>query len=256
MRSTLVPLTVTRHGANNSLIFGQPEDREKWLAMTRYFMRLPQYGIWIALFTVTVLVWSGPRAYAESVADLLNGLTKDCPGCDLRHANLKRFDLEGGNLAGAILEGANLHGAKLGKVDLSGADLTRANLNKVDLRRAILVGATLTEAMLYEADVSAADLTGADLAGAVRELDAIETSFASRTAPHALNVLLTARLIAHAALAREESLGSHFREDFPGRSSGRPRHSALTLSRSVPGRIRTSMDDDGSPRPLPSREVG
>ena len=97
---------------------------------------------------------------------------------------------------------------------------------------------------------------GADLAGAVRELDAIETSFAFRTAPHARNVLLTARLIAHAALAREESLGSHFRDDFPGRSSGRPRHSALALSRSVPGRIRTSMDDDGSLRPLPSRGVG
>jgi aspartate oxidase len=44
------------------------------------------------------------------------------------------------------------------------------------------------------------------------------------------NLLLSARLIARAALLREESIGSHFREDFPERGEGSPRHSVLTLN--------------------------
>ncbi|HHZ68152.1 MAG TPA: hypothetical protein EYN52_09655, partial [Alphaproteobacteria bacterium] len=75
--------------------------------MTPHFLRPSQYGFWVALCVATAIVFGSPAAYADSVADLLNGLSKDCPGCDLRNANLKRFDLAGGNLAGAILVGAN-----------------------------------------------------------------------------------------------------------------------------------------------------
>ena len=63
----------------------------------------------------------GAPAAAQTKADLLAKRSRDCPGCDLTDAKLKRYDLSGANLAGAILTGANFHGAKLAGADLSGA---------------------------------------------------------------------------------------------------------------------------------------
>lgn len=102
-------------------------------------------------------------ALSDPVQAFLAGQAKDCPGCDLTGANLKRRDLAGADLSGANLAGANLHRAKLGKANLAGANLRGANLNVADLKRASLAGADLTDALLYEADASAADLTGATL---------------------------------------------------------------------------------------------
>jgi succinate dehydrogenase/fumarate reductase flavoprotein subunit len=64
-------------------------------------------------------------------------------------------------------------------------------------------------------------------------------------APHARNLLLSARLIARAALLRRESLGSHFREDYPARSSGRPRHSVVTMEPAALEEIELRLEGDG-----------
>src|SRR3984957_7611118 len=69
----------------------------------------------------------------------LAGDTKDCPGCDLSNAKLKRRDLTGANLSGANLSGAILHRAILRNADLSHANLSDANLNKTDLTLAKFV---------------------------------------------------------------------------------------------------------------------
>ena len=58
--------------------------------------------------------------------------TGDCPGCDLRQADLTGMNLENANLAGANLENANLTGTRLKNADLSGANLFRANLQGSD----------------------------------------------------------------------------------------------------------------------------
>ena len=64
----------------------------------------------------------------------LAGQTRDCPGCNLAGASLKRRNLAGANLAGANLAGASFHRAVLRGANLLGADLTGANLNKTGAR--------------------------------------------------------------------------------------------------------------------------
>jgi aspartate oxidase len=76
----------------------------------------------------------------------------------------------------------------------------------------------------------------AGLLSAVAELDAIEEEIAELTSPYARNLLLCGRLIARAALQRRESLGSHFRSDFP-EVPEIPRHSTLFLDPAAPGGI-------------------
>ncbi len=62
----------------------------------------------------------------QQVQQLLN--TRECPGCDLRGA-----DLRGAHLIGADLRKANLQGANLEEANLEGADLTDANLEGANL---------------------------------------------------------------------------------------------------------------------------
>src|SRR5262245_51266624 len=80
-------------------------------------------------------------AQSANPAAFLAGQTKDCPGCNLAGAILKRRNLAGANLAGANLAGASFHRAVLRGANLSGADLTGANLNKTDLIQADLSSA-------------------------------------------------------------------------------------------------------------------
>jgi len=65
---------------------------------------------------------------------------------------------------------------------------------------------------------------------AVDELDRIDRYYRSSVPSHTLNLLLVARLIAHAALLRAESRGSHFRLDFPHAARGPARHSMVRLA--------------------------
>jgi uncharacterized protein YjbI with pentapeptide repeats len=71
----------------------------------------------------------GAMAQAQDAAAFLAGTAKDCPGCNLAGASLKRRNLTGVNLAGANLAGASFHRSVLRGANLSGADLTGANFN-------------------------------------------------------------------------------------------------------------------------------
>ena len=119
-------------------------------------------------------------------------VSKDCPGCslsgadlrrarlaaadltgaDLRTADLSHADLTGARLSGADLRGAvanraRLSGAALGKSDLSSADLIASDLSGADLGKAVARDASFDSTSLKEADLSGADLTRATLRGAV-----------------------------------------------------------------------------------------
>src|ERR1700735_3760296 len=105
---------------------------------------LLRYGAALALF-------SSAAAFAdEATQDVRNsperqaflaGTSKDCPGCDLRDAKLKRRDLSGADLTGADLTDAVLHAARLTNAKLGHTKLEDANLNKADMKRADLTGA-------------------------------------------------------------------------------------------------------------------
>ena len=101
-----------------------------------------RYVIAIALVAAAA-AFSCEAARAQDAAAFLAGQTRDCPGCNLAGAQLKRRNLAGANLAGANLAGAVFHRAVLRGANLSGADLTGANLNKSDLLQANLSGAKL-----------------------------------------------------------------------------------------------------------------
>ena len=93
----------------------------------------------------------------------LAGQSKDCPGCDLRGADLRRRDLSGVNLRGADLTKAVLHRAILRGTDLSGATLQRVNLNLADLSQANFQNADITNAQLFHVEGGRADFSGAVL---------------------------------------------------------------------------------------------
>ena len=73
---------------------------------------------------------------------------------------------------------------------------------------------------------------GKQLSEAVKhlsEISLLSTSQPSRESQEAGNILGVARLIARCALAREESLGAHYRSDFPLKDSTKPpRHSYIS----------------------------
>src|SRR5262245_50597623 len=105
----------------------------------------------VAIFGLVVAGVAAEPAQAQDAEAFLTGKAKDCPGCDLANAQLKRRNLAGANLAGANLAGASFHRAVLRGANLAGANLTDANLNKADLLQANLSRAKLNGAMLFEA---------------------------------------------------------------------------------------------------------
>lgn len=111
--------------------------------------------------TPPAITSTGPAATSEEINTTVQSMARNCPGC-----NLKDADLRQANLVGANLKGANLQGA-----DLSRANLRRANLEGANLSGATLLSTNLPGANLKDADLSGADLTGsnliqADLSGA------------------------------------------------------------------------------------------
>jgi uncharacterized protein YjbI with pentapeptide repeats len=107
------------------------------------------------------------QTYANAREAFLAGAAKDCPGCDLVDADLRRRNLEGADLIGANLEGAVLHRANLRSAKLMGARLAGANLNRADLTFANLAGANLQEAMLWQTDAARADFSRVQGSGAL-----------------------------------------------------------------------------------------
>lgn len=82
----------------------------------------------------TVALAASQPANPEHVEQLKK--TLQCPGCDLREAELGGVQLQNAQLQNADLSGASLYGT-----DLRGADLTGAILNDADLEMADLTGA-------------------------------------------------------------------------------------------------------------------
>ncbi len=87
----------------------------------------------------------------KEIAQLL--ATIECPGCDLRHANL-----DGKKLVDADLRGADFRGARLREANLTGARLIGADFRGANLRGAFL------QRNLQKKSTS---LRGADLRGAI-----------------------------------------------------------------------------------------
>ena len=102
--------------------------------------------------------------------------SNECPGCDLRGANLQRKVLNGAKLSRADLNGARFDEAELSGADFTGAYLFGANLSQANLRGARMINADLRKANLSRADLRGvyfllanlrkADLRGAQLKGA------------------------------------------------------------------------------------------
>ena len=102
--------------------------------------------------------------------------SNECPGCDLRGANLQRKVLNGAKLSRADLNGARFDEAELSGADFTGAYLFGANLSQANLRGARMINADLRKANLSRADLQGvyfllanlrkADLRGAQLTGA------------------------------------------------------------------------------------------
>ena len=99
-------------------------------------------------------------------------VSKDCPGCSLTGADLRKARLAAANLTRADLRTADLSHADLTGARLSGADLQGGVANRVRMS-----GANLRKANLSSADVIAGDLSGADLGRAI----ARDASFDSTT---------------------------------------------------------------------------
>lgn len=102
----------------------------------------------------------------EEMKATVQGVARDCPGCNLVGANLAGADLIGAKLQGANLSGANLGKANLRRADLREADLRNADLSYANMPGADLRGSDLTNAVFKGANLIRANFTGAITAGA------------------------------------------------------------------------------------------
>ena len=80
------------------------------------------------------------------------------------------------------------------------------------------------------------------LAEAVDGLAEIEREVSPGVPPSRRNLLLAARMVAHAAHARTESVGSHYRADAPEGRNRAPRHSVLEFDPEGPAAIRVGLE--------------
>ena len=117
-----------------------------------------------ALLLVACSAKAAPRS-----ADFLAGKVKDCPGCDLAGANLKRLDLTGAVLAGAIFSHASFHrefwgGGRLFSCKSHRRQLRQSQIvSQADFRGADLSGSFFFEAVALKADFSGANLSGSHM---------------------------------------------------------------------------------------------
>ncbi|MEM9264926.1 MAG: pentapeptide repeat-containing protein [Cyanobacteria bacterium P01_F01_bin.13] len=151
---------------------------------------LRQFGHYsVALLTVTgLVVATQPTTWAVDEDDLKRLLeTNECPGCDLREADLRRLNLSGANLEGADLKEANFFYAILDGANLSGADLRQTNFAYA---RAVSIvsdvvdsdGQNLTfPAQFIGADFEEALLNYADFSGALMEQVNFQDAYIHKT---------------------------------------------------------------------------
>lgn len=121
------------------------------------------------------LQYATPSFNSEDSKATVKWIARDCPGCNLGYADLKKAELIAARLRGADLNHAELQMANLRRADLQGADLHKANLKFANLPGANLKNADLRDANLYGANLIRADLTGANLEGANLEKALLES---------------------------------------------------------------------------------
>ena len=95
------------------------------------------------LLVVCSIVGHTSSANPEHVAAFR--ATRQCPGCDLKNAQLGGFQAPKANLINADLSDASFYGGSLRDADLTGAILDRTNFEMADLSGA--VGAILSTAI-------------------------------------------------------------------------------------------------------------
>ncbi len=108
-----------------------------------------------------------PISRDQELKTTVKWMARDCPGCNLANADLRKADLVGAQLRDAKLTGANLRQANLRRADLQNADLSDAVLAYANLPGANLRDCNLRNADLTGANLILADFTGADLEGAI-----------------------------------------------------------------------------------------
>ena len=81
---------------------------------------------------VAVAGWTD-GAEAQNVEAFLAGTSKDCRGCNLANAKLKRRNLAGADLSGANLAGASFHRSNLRGANFQNAFTYNANFENTDL---------------------------------------------------------------------------------------------------------------------------
>ncbi|NEP58790.1 MAG: pentapeptide repeat-containing protein [Symploca sp. SIO2G7] len=145
----------------------------------------------VALVAVTACIYAlaqGPAAQAVDDEDLIRLIrTRNCPGCDLREADLRRLDLTGANLEGANLREANLFYTILDGANLSRTDLRLTNLTHV--RALTLISETIDEngqnltvpAQFIGADLAGALLDYANFSGALMEQANFQDAYIHKT---------------------------------------------------------------------------
>lgn len=120
------------------------------LPVIKHILRIRSYVVAGVIFCEIALFPLQAFAFVPEDLERLTA-TNNCPGCDLRNA-----DLHGARLKQAVLEGANLMGANLEGADLQGAVLDDAGMEKAVLKKAILSGASLDHATIDDADLNGA----------------------------------------------------------------------------------------------------
>ena len=85
------------------------------------------------------------------------------------------------------------------------------------------------------------------LAKAVDSLAEIQREVSPGISPSRRNLLLAARMVAHAARARTESVGSHYRADAPEGPGRVPRHSVLQLAQGDSATMRVGLEAEPVP---------
>jgi aspartate oxidase len=88
------------------------------------------------------------------------------------------------------------------------------------------------------------------LATAVDQLETIDKQLPTNIPGSSRALLLSARVIAQAALLRKESVGSHYRSDAPYSNEASLRHSTVTVSLRNPYRLVAEFEEETGGEPI------
>ncbi len=116
-------------------------------------------------------------------------------------------------------------------------------------------GATIPESVVLRIRTLLWNLVGVvrtkeGLATAVDQLETIDKQLPTNIPGSSRTLLLSARVIAQAALLRKESVGSHYRSDAPHSKGASLQHSTVTVSPRDPHRLVAEFEDEPGGEPM------